>query len=87
LTHDPRAHLHEPMPLPRQRRDSGKWFAGGSIAVHNDSEYVTVDLEVPPGADFETKHEAIRDLINRADRNYVVERLNQGAAEVLRGSI
>ena len=76
----------KPMPLPRQRRDTGKWFAGGSIAVHNDKEYVSIDLEVPPGADFDTKDEAGNDLVSRADRRYVIQRLNSGAAALLRRS-
>jgi hypothetical protein len=75
------------MPLPLQRRDTGKWFARGMIAVHNDSECVSVDLVILPGAEFDSKEEASRDLINRADRNYVIQRLTNGAAALLHQSV
>jgi len=44
---------------------------------------VSVDLVVPPGADFDTKDDAIRNLISSADRSFITDRLNKGAATLL----
>ena len=42
--------IGKPMAVPYQRRDTGKWLANGSIAVHNDRERVSVDVLVRAGS-------------------------------------
>jgi hypothetical protein len=69
----------KPMASPCQRRDTGKWLANGSIAVHNDSERVSVDIVVHAG-EFESKEEAVRNLCEKANLDFVMRWLNNGGA-------
>ena len=69
----------KPMTSPCQRRDTGKWLANGSIAVHNDSERVSVDIVVHAG-EFESKEEAVRNLCEKANLDFVMRWLNNGGA-------
>ncbi|MGB0035501.1 MAG: hypothetical protein WBP79_08515 [Candidatus Acidiferrales bacterium] len=72
----------KPMPSPCQRRDTGKWLANGSITVHNDSERVSVDVLVHAG-EFESKEEAVRNLCEKANLDFVMRWLNSGGAAQL----
>jgi hypothetical protein len=72
-----------PHPAPYQRRDTGKWIAYGTIAVHNDSEYVSCDLQFR-GPECDSKESAIRTVIESADMRFVMRCLDSGAAAQLR---
>jgi hypothetical protein len=69
----------KPMPCPYQRRDTGKWLANGSITVHNDSERVSVDVQVHAG-EFDSKEEAARNLCEKASLDFVMQSLRNGGA-------
>lgn len=74
----------KPMAVPYQRRDTGKWLANGSIAVHNDCERVSVDVLVRAG-EFDSKEEAVRNLHEKANLDFVMRWLhNGGAAQIHR---
>ena len=70
------------MASPCQRRDTAKWLANGSIAVHNDSERVSVDVVVHAG-EFDSKEEAVRNLHEKANLDFVVRWLHNGGASQL----
>ncbi len=72
----------KPMASPRQRRDTGKWLAYGTIAVHNDLERVSVDVEVHAG-EFDTKKEAVRNLQEKANLDFVRRWFRSGGAAQL----
>jgi hypothetical protein len=69
----------KPIASPCQRRDTGKWLANGSIAVHNDSECVSVDVLVHAG-EFDSKEEAVRNLNEKANLDFVLRWLQHGGA-------
>ena len=71
-----------PIPCPYQRRDTGKWLADGSIAVHNDRERVSVDIVVHAG-EFDSKEEAVRNLQEKANLDFVMRWLHNGGAAQL----
>lgn len=72
----------KPMASPCQRRDTGKWLANGSITVHNDSEHVSVDVLVRAG-EFDSKEEAVRNLHEKANLDFVMRWLYSGGAAQL----
>jgi hypothetical protein len=74
--------IGKPMPFPSQRRDTGKWLANGSIAIHNDREGISVDVEVRAG-EFDSKEEAVRVFSEKANRDFVVGWLRNGGAAQL----
>lgn len=75
--------IGKPMASPLQRRDTGRWLADGSIAVHNDSEGISVDVLVHAG-EFDSKEEAVRNLCEKANLDFVMRWLNNGGAAQLR---
>jgi hypothetical protein len=74
--------IGKPMASPRKRRDTGKWLAYGTIAVHNDRERVSVDVEVHAG-EFDTKEEAARNLHDKANLDFVRRWIHNGGAAQL----
>jgi hypothetical protein len=72
----------KPMASPCQRRDTGKWLANGSIAVHNDHEHVSVDVLVHAG-EFDSQEEAVRNLHEKANLDFVMRWLGNGGAAQL----
>jgi hypothetical protein len=72
----------KPMASPCQRRDTGKWLANGSIAIHHDAEGVSVDVLVHAG-EFDSKEEAARNLCEKANLNFVMQWLDNGGAAQL----
>jgi hypothetical protein len=72
----------KPIPFPLQRRDTGQWLAYGSIAVNNDRELISVDISLYAG-EFDTKEEAVRNVCEKADRNFVMRWLKSGGAAQL----
>ena len=74
--------IGKPMASPCQRRDTGKWLANGSIAIHNDAEGVSVEVLVHAG-EFGSKEEAGRNLCEKANLNFVTQWLNNGGAAQL----
>jgi hypothetical protein len=76
----------KPIPKPLQRRDTGRWLAYGSLAIHNDPELITVDISLYAG-EFDTKEEAARNFCEKADRGFVVQWLQNGGAAQLHRTI
>jgi len=74
----------KPVPFLLQRRDTGKWLADGTIAVHNDREGVSVDIVVHAG-EFDSKKEAVNNLCEKADLAFVTQWLRNGGAALLHG--
>jgi hypothetical protein len=72
----------KPMPQPLQQRDTGRWLAYGSLAIHNDAERVSVDIPLCAG-EFDTKEEAERGLRGKANRDFVMQWLQNGGAAQL----
>jgi hypothetical protein len=72
----------KPMPKPLQRRDTGRWLAYGSVAIHNDPERVSVDIPLYAG-EFDTKEDAVRSLCEKADTAFVMQWLQSGGAAQL----
>lgn len=77
--------IGKPMPMPLQRRDTNRWLGHGSIAVHNDSEGVSVDIMLPAG-EYDTKDEAVRSVFEKANRDFVMNWLSNGGAVQLRAA-
>jgi hypothetical protein len=75
----------KPTPKPLQRRDTGRWLAYGSLAIHNDPERVSVDISLYAG-EFDTKEDAVRSLCEKADRAFVIRWLHNGGAAQLHRS-
>lgn len=74
------------MAFPLQRRDTGKWLADGTIAVHNDKEHVSVDIMVHAG-ECDTKEGAVRRLREKANLNFVLRWLDSGGAAQLHRAV
>jgi hypothetical protein len=72
----------KPMASPCQRRDTGKWLANGSIAVHNDSERLSVDVLAHAG-EFDSKEDAVRNFHEKANLDFVMRWLHNGGAAQL----
>jgi hypothetical protein len=71
-----------PTAVPYQRRDTGKWLANGSITVHSDSEGVSVDVLARAG-ESDSKEEAVRNLQEKANLDFVMRWLHSGGAAQL----
>ena len=75
--------IGKPSPTNYQRPETDKWVTCGTIPVHNDSEKVSLFIEVPTGAEYDQKEEAVRDFVERADWSFVKRILDNGGAAQL----